>query len=147
MADRSRADRVAQVFNRLFVRWFRFRKGRVRFRGAPTLILHTVGARTAQPRQTPLLYLDVGDGTYAVVGSNGGDDRTPAWVHNLRKHPDVAIEVDGSRREVTAGIADSDTRQQLWPRLVGMYKSYDDYQRKTKREIPVIVLTPGSASS
>lgn len=142
MADRSKTAGAAKAFNRLFVRWFRLRKGKVRFRGAPMLILHTVGARTGQPRETPLLYLTEADGSLAIVGSNGGDDRTPAWVHNLKGQPEVEVEVGGQRRLMTAHLADADARQRLWPQLVEMYKSYATYQTKTQREIPVVLLSP-----
>lgn len=144
MADRSRTARINKLVNRLFVKWFRFRKGKVAFRGAPSLVLHTVGARTGQHRETPLLYLAVGDGTLAIVGSNGGDDRTPAWVHNLRQQPAVEIEIAGQRRAMTASTADADTKSTLWPRLVDMYKSYATYQTKTERDIPVIILSARS---
>lgn len=132
---------MTKVFNRLFVTWFRFRKGKVKLRGAPSLILHTVGARTGQPRQTPLLYLPEADSSMAIVGSNGGDDRTPGWVHNLLQRPEVDVEVDGERRRMEARLADPETRRLLWPRLVTMYRSYDTYQSRTTREIPVIILT------
>lgn len=142
MVDRSKQGGVQKLFNRLFNAWFRFRKGKVGFRGAPACILHTTGARTGQPRETPLLFLDVGDGRYAVVGSNGGDDRDPAWVHNLRAKPQVEVEVRGARQPMTAAIADDATRDELWPRLVAIYKQYAEYQTKTGRRIPVILLTP-----
>lgn len=142
MADRSKYAWVNKSFNHFFNWLFRLRKGRVAFRGAPACILHTTGARTGQPRQTPLLCLPLDAGRYAVVGSNGGDDRDPAWVHNLRKQQAVEVEVRGQRVPMTAEVADAETRAALWPGLVKMYRQYDAYQRKTDREIPVIVLTP-----
>ena len=138
--------RMQKSFNGFFVWLFRKRKGRLAFRGAPTLILHTVGRKTGEPRETPLLYLDLGDGRLAVVGSNGGDDRTPAWVLNLAAKPAVEAELRGGTRvPYSAGIADAAERAELWPRLVEMYKSYASYQTKTDREIPVIVLAPITA--
>ncbi len=144
MVDRSKSAPFQKAVNRVFNAWIRFRKGKVSFKGAPLCILHTVGAKTGQPRQTPLLYLDVGDGTFAVVGSNGGDDRDPAWVHNLRANPKVEVEVGGGRQIMTAHVADSATRDELWPRLVGIYKQYANYQTKTDRRIPVILLRPAA---
>lgn len=141
MADRSKQAWINKSFNRFFNWWFRRRRGKVAFRGAPCLILHTTGARTGQPRQTPLLYLRVDDHQLAVVASNGGDDKTPAWVHNLRKQPTVEVEVDGRRLPMSASVAPDGLRTELWPRLVAMYRSYASYQAKTDRQIPVIILT------
>jgi F420H(2)-dependent quinone reductase len=142
VADRSRSRVPQRLFNRVVLVLFRLRRGRLRFRGVPTLVLHTTGRRTGRPRRTPLLYLDVGDGTWAVVGSNGGDDRTPAWVHNLAARPDAEVEIGGARRAVHATVAADERRAVLWPRLVAAYADYDSYQRKTDRRIPVLVLTP-----
>ena len=144
MVDRSKAAPFQKAMNKVFNAVIRLRKGKLSFKGAPLCILHTVGAKTGKPRQTPLLYLDVGDGTFAVVGSNGGDDRDPAWVHNLRATPRVEVEVNGGRQVMTAAVASDDQRDELWPRLVAIYKQYANYQTKTDRKIPVIVLTPTS---
>ncbi len=142
MADRRKAAVFQKLFNKLFNGIFRIRKGRLGFKGAPACILHTTGAKSGKARQTPLLYLALDGGRFAVVGSNGGDDRDPAWVHNLRKTPAVEAELKGQRVPMTASIADSETRAQLWPDLVAIYKQYANYQTKTDREIPVILLSP-----
>ncbi len=142
MADRRNAARFQKLFNRLFVWMFRMRKGRLAFKGAPSLILHTTGRRSGQPRQTPLLYVDLGDGRAAVVASNGGDDHTPAWALNLQANPQVEAEVRGERVAYVASIATAEQRVELWPKAVAMYKAYDSYQSKTEREIPIVVLTP-----
>jgi deazaflavin-dependent oxidoreductase (nitroreductase family) len=142
VVDRSRARVPQRLANRLVLVLFRLRRGRVRFRGVPTLVLHTTGRRTGRPRRTPLLYLDVGDGTWAIVGSNGGDDRTPAWVLNLAADADVEVEVGGARRAVHATVAPDDRRAQLWPRFVAAYGDYATYQARTDRQIPVVLLTP-----
>jgi deazaflavin-dependent oxidoreductase (nitroreductase family) len=142
MVDRRGAARFQRVFNRLFVRLFRLRKGRLAFRGAPSLVLHTRGRRSGAARATPLLYLDLGDGRVAVVASNGGDDRTPAWVHNLLASPDVEADVGRARRPYRAAVAGPEARAELWPRAVAIYPGFGEYQAKTSREIPMIVLTP-----
>ncbi len=142
MVDRRKSAAFQKRFNRFFVWLFGVRKGRLSFRGAPSLVLHTVGRRSGAPRLTPLLYLDVGDGRLAVVASNGGDDRTPAWAHNLLAHAEVEADVKGERRAYDAAIATPEERADLWPRAVAMYKSFADYQAKTDREIPMVVLTP-----
>jgi deazaflavin-dependent oxidoreductase (nitroreductase family) len=105
-------------------------------------VLHTVGRRSGEPRLTPLLYLEVGDGRLSVVASNGGDDRTPAWTHNLLARPEVEVDVAGEHRAYRAALATAAERADLWPRAVAMYKSFSDYQAKTDREIPMVVLTP-----
>lgn len=142
MADRARVAWVNRWVNRVLVPLFRARKGRLSFRGNPLCIVHTTGAKTGQPRQTPLLCVDIGDHQLALVGSNGGDDKTPAWVHNIRAHPDVEVEIAGERRSMAAAVADAETRARLWPIVVEKYPSYANYQRKTDRQIPLIVLTP-----
>ncbi len=118
------------------------RKGRLAFKGAPSLILHTTGRRSGQPRQTPLLYVDLADGRAAVVASNGGDDHTPAWALNLQANPEVEADIRGERVAYVAAVATAEQRVELWPKAVAMYKAYDSYQAKTEREIPIVVLTP-----
>ena len=142
MVDRRRARGFQKFFNRIFVWMFRLRKGRLAFKGAPTMILHTTGRRSGQPRKTPLLYLDLGDGRAAVVASNGGDDRSPAWALNLQANPDVEADVRGGRVAYRASMATEVERAEMWPKAVAMYKAYDSYQEKTEREIPIVVLTP-----
>jgi deazaflavin-dependent oxidoreductase (nitroreductase family) len=140
VVDRSRASWWQRRFNRGLSALFRLRKGRLTFKGTPMVILHTTGRRSGKPRQTPLLYLDV-DGTVVVVASNGGDDRTPAWVHNLVAQPDVEVELRGARVPMRAAIADDARRAELWPRAVAAYPQYAEYQEKTTRTIPLVLLT------
>ena len=79
-----------------------------------------------------------------LVASRGGDDRNPAWLHNLQAHPAVEIELDGRTRPMTARVADAAERAELWPRIVADHANYASYQSKTDREIPVVVLDPAS---
>jgi deazaflavin-dependent oxidoreductase (nitroreductase family) len=139
VADRSRARGWQRLLNRGITGLFRLRKGRLHFQGTPMVILHTTGRRSGRPRQTPLLYLEV-DGAIVVVGSNGGDDRTPAWVHNLEAQPDVEVELRGRRQPMRAAIADDARRAELWPRAVAAYPQYAKYQEKTTRTIPLVLL-------
>lgn len=108
---------------------------------APILVLHTTGRVTGKQRITPLLYLDHGD-DLAVVASNGGDSRMPRWYLNLTDHPAVLVEIGGETRPFTARTASPDEKSQLWPLLLEIYGTYEKYQRRTTREIPVVILTP-----
>jgi len=107
----------------------------------PVLILHTVGRKSGKARQSPLLYIQAGD-DYMVVGSRGGSDAPPAWWLNLQATPEATIEIQGSTRRVTARKATADEKAAYWPRLIAGFSFYDDYQARTTRDIPVIVLTP-----
>ena len=142
MVDRRRAARSQRAFNRVFEVLFRLRRGRLAYRAAPATILITTGRRSGAERRTPLLYLDLGDDRMVLVASNGGDDRTPAWVHNLLAQPDVHAELRGGRRPFTARLATPEERAEWWPCAVAMYGGYASYQQKTEREIPLVVLTP-----
>jgi deazaflavin-dependent oxidoreductase (nitroreductase family) len=110
----------------------------------PSLLLHTIGAKTGQPRTTTLTYAKDGD-SYVIVASKGGDDKNPGWYHNLRKHPDCEINVGAKRIPVTArkvGPDDADYPR-LWE-LVNKNNAnrYSGYQSRTTRPIPVFLLTP-----
>ncbi|MFL5862487.1 MAG: nitroreductase family deazaflavin-dependent oxidoreductase [Solirubrobacteraceae bacterium] len=109
--------------------------------GQPILLLHTRGARSGQPRATPLLYTPDGD-AFIVVASKAGAQHHPAWYYNLRAHPDdIAIEYAGARVPVRARVADGAERARLWARVNDNYNGYDTYQtRATGRTIPIIVL-------
>ena len=109
-----------------------------------TLLLHTVGAKSGQPRTSALTYARDGD-TYLIVASNAGADRYPAWYHNLRKHPECEINVGPKRVAVTARLITPDDADypRLW-RLVNENNAdrYDGYQSKTSRPITIFELTP-----
>lgn len=111
--------------------------------GMPVLELTTVGRRSGEPRSVLLTApLTEGD-AYVVVASRGGDDRHPAWFLNLRDRPDVEVAVkDGPRRPMRARIADPETRARLWPQIAERYRNYAGYQRRTEREIPLVLLEP-----
>lgn len=132
----------ANQFNQSTIAEFRANHGRVggNFAGAPLLLLHTVGARSGQPRVNPMMYLADGD-RYLVFASKAGSDRNPDWYWNLRANPDVTIEVGDETiaahaTELTGGERDEKYRIQAerYPGFVG-------YQQKTSRTIPVIALT------
>jgi deazaflavin-dependent oxidoreductase (nitroreductase family) len=112
-----------------------------RFRGSPTLLLTTTGRRSGKPRTTPLLYIDDGN-RKVVVASYGGADQHPAWYQNLVAHPEVTVQAGASVERMRAEVAGPEERARLWPSLVAMYPTYDDYQAKTERQLPVVVLSP-----
>jgi F420H(2)-dependent quinone reductase len=113
-----------------------------RFPGAPPmLLLDHVGARSGTRRTTPLLYVRDGDDVI-LVASKGGNPRNPAWFHNLMANPDTSIQIGSSRQRVHARLADPEERRRLWPEVVKAYAGYEDYQRRTDREIPLVVLEP-----
>ena len=107
----------------------------------PMLLLDHVGAKSGKHRTTPLAYL--GDGEDLVlVASKGGSPRHPAWFHNLRANPDTTVQVGSGRRAVRARVATAEERARLWPKVVQMYPGYRHYQRRTEREIPLVILEP-----
>jgi deazaflavin-dependent oxidoreductase (nitroreductase family) len=108
-------------------------------RGAPVLLLTTTGRRSGEPRTTPLIYRQHGD-AYAVVPSKGGSDRPPAWYRNLEANPAVQVQVKGDRFAARARTATPDEKPELWAKMTSVWPDYDDYQRRTEREIPVVVL-------
>jgi deazaflavin-dependent oxidoreductase (nitroreductase family) len=113
-----------------------------RFPGAPpTLLLDHVGAKSGSTRTTPLTYID-DDPDLVLVASKGGHPRNPAWYHNLRANPDTTILVGRERRAVHARVATPEERERLWPKVLATYAGYADYQRRTDREIPLVILAP-----
>jgi F420H(2)-dependent quinone reductase len=111
------------------------------FKGAPILLLTTKGRKSGKPRTMPLLYLR-DDGNLVLVASSGGSAGHPGWFLNLRDDPQVEVELGRDRKRLRARVATGEERGRLWPRLVEMYAPYDSYQRKTSREIPVVILEP-----
>lgn len=114
-----------------------------RLMGLPSLLLHTVGAKTGKARTSTLTYARDGD-DYLVVASNGGAPRSPAWYHNLKAHPDVEINVGPRRFAVTAQpvLPGDPDRERLWNIVTKYNKAYPNYQKRTSRPIPVVRLTP-----
>ena len=105
----------------------------------PNLLLDHVGTKSGTRRTTPLLYVADGD-DLVIVASKGGYPRHPAWFHNLRANPDTTVQVGSERRPVHARAATREERRRLWPRVVKAYSGYRDYQSRTEREIPLVIL-------
>jgi len=112
-----------------------------RFGRANILLLTTTGRKTGRTHTTPLLYIKDGD-AFVLVASNAGDDRHPAWWLNLEADPHARVQVGWARTSVTARRATPEEKARLWPRITAVYPGYDEYQARTTREIPVIILTP-----
>jgi len=110
-------------------------------RGAPICLLTTTGRRSGQRRTTPLLYLERGDDV-VVVASQGGMSKHPAWYLNVEKDPDVAVQIGPETRRMRARRATPEEKRALWPELTAMYPDYDDYQKRTDRDIPVVICSP-----
>lgn len=107
------------------------------------LLLEHVGAKSGASRMTPLAYAQDGR-DLVLVASKGGHPRNPSWLHNLLANPDVRVQVGSERRSVRARIATSAERERLWPMVLAVHAGYADYQRRTTREIPLVVLEPRS---
>jgi deazaflavin-dependent oxidoreductase (nitroreductase family) len=112
-------------------------------RGMPVVVLTTVGARTGTLRKTPLMRVEH-DGRYAVVASLGGAPKHPQWYHNLVAHPRVELQDGPVRRDYVAREVHGDERALWWERAVAAYPDYADYQERTERVIPVLVLEPAA---
>jgi deazaflavin-dependent oxidoreductase (nitroreductase family) len=133
-------------FNAQTIDEFRKNHGRVGgpFKGAPLLLLHTVGRRTGRPRVHPVMYLKDGE-RYLVFASKGGADVNPDWYHNLKANPDVQIEVGDETLDARAEEILGREHDSLYARQAALYPQFADYQRRTKRVIPVIALTKRNA--
>jgi F420H(2)-dependent quinone reductase len=107
----------------------------------PFLLLDHVGAKSGTRRTSPLVYIKDGD-AFVIVASKGGHPRHPAWFHNLNANPDTTIQVGSRRLPVRARVATAEERNRLWPKAVEVWNGYEGYQRKTDREIPLVILEP-----
>jgi deazaflavin-dependent oxidoreductase (nitroreductase family) len=108
------------------------------------LLLDHVGAKSGTLRTSPLLYVPDGE-DLVMVASKGGFPKNPAWFHNLRANPETYVQVGAERRRVRARVATADERERLWGLAVAVWPGYEDYRRRTDREIPLIVLEPSGA--
>ena len=109
----------------------------------PVIELTTTGRRSGEPRTTMLTSPYQEGSTIVIVASRGGDDRHPAWYLNLRDQPEVKVVVGRKPvQRMRAEIANSEERARLWPLITADHRNYAGYQRKTKREIPVVLLRP-----
>jgi F420H(2)-dependent quinone reductase len=111
----------------------------------PMLLLDHIGAKSGKVRTTPLAYLVDGD-DLVIVASKGGYVRNPGWYYNLKAHPETVVQVGSERRAVRARVADKKERARLWPMITDLYVGFAEYQERTDREIPVVILSPRNRS-
>jgi F420H(2)-dependent quinone reductase len=108
---------------------------------SPILLLNTVGRKSGRKRTSPLLYVMDGE-DFVIIASKGGAPTHPAWYLNLRANPEATVEVGDREVRVRAERTAPEEKARLWQKMVEMYPTYDDYQRKTEREIPLLILRP-----
>lgn len=140
--------RVAQAkserndFNQKVISEFRAKQGKVggRYADIPLLLLTTTGAKSSKTYTKPLAYTKDGD-RLVVIASFGGGPKNPSWYHNLVTNPEVTVEVGSERFQAKATVATGEERQRLYDRQAEQMPAFAEYQKKTKRQIPVIVLT------
>ena len=130
------------LFGPEHVRVYRESKGERGYywRGATILLLTTTGRRSGEARTTPLIHAEDGD-RWVVIASKGGAPDHPAWFRNLEADPAATIEVEADEVAVVATTAEGEERERLWKAMTEVWPAYDDYQGKTEREIPVVVLS------
>jgi deazaflavin-dependent oxidoreductase (nitroreductase family) len=130
-------------WNTKIIEEFRANEGKVggMFKGTPILLLHHTGARSGKVRVNPLAYRPDGD-RLVVFASKGGAPTNPDWFHNLKVNPRATVEVGTETRDVRARVAEGAERDRLWNRQIEIAPAFGEYQKKTKRRIPVIVLEP-----
>jgi proline iminopeptidase len=132
----------ATLFGEEHVRRYRETGGEVGHiwkKGSKILLLTTKGRKTGEPHTNPLIYESDGD-RYIIVASKGGAPEHPGWYRNLAKNPDVEVQVKDDVFAARARAAEGDERERLWKLAAQQWPAYDDYQQKTSREIPVVVL-------
>lgn len=132
-----------RIINSMVIFLYRLSGGRIanKMGRAPIILLTTTGSRSGKQRTNPVLFVVDGP-NLATVASAGGAYRNPAWFMNLMRNPEAMVTIRRETRKVRARVATPEERSRLWPILAAAYPSYDDYQRKTKREIPVVILSP-----
>ena len=134
---------VIRMFSAAHALSYRLSGGRVgrTAAGAPVLLLTTTGRKSGKPRTAPLLYLEDGE-NFVIVASNGGSHQHPRWWLNLKQDPEARVQIGSASKRVRAERADEQEWARLWPLLLEMYGSYQEYQDTTQRKIPVVILRP-----
>jgi deazaflavin-dependent oxidoreductase (nitroreductase family) len=131
-------------FNTEIINEFRANEGRVGgpFEGSPVLLLHHTGAKSGTERVNPLVYQPLDGGRYAIFASKAGADTNPDWFHNLVAHPRTTIELGTETVAVVCRVTDGAERETIWSAQKAAAPGFAEYESKTTRQIPVIVLDP-----
>jgi deazaflavin-dependent oxidoreductase (nitroreductase family) len=129
-------------FNTRIIAEFRQNGGRVGgpFAGAPMVLLHTTGAKSGAERVNPVVYQRLDERSIAVFASKAGAPTHPDWYRNLVAHPEVTLELGASTLPATARVARGEERERIWAKQKQDSPAFADYERKTTREIPVVIL-------
>jgi deazaflavin-dependent oxidoreductase (nitroreductase family) len=145
MSQNTPDAETIKSFNRTIADEFRANDGKVggQFKGADLLLLTMTGAKSGEPRISPLAYFRI-DGKLLIIGSFAGADVNPAWVHNLRANPSAHVEIGNDASDVTARELPSAERDELFGKITAAAPGFADYQANTSRVIPVFELQPAS---
>ena len=134
--------RTIRLIGRVHAWVWRLTRGRLvnGIGAAPFILLTSKGRKTGRARTTPVLYLQDG-GDLIVVASFGGNDMHPAWYLNLQDCPEAEVIIEVHRRRVTSHQLSIEEKKRIWPSLIKLYPQFENYQRRTSREIPLLKLT------
>ena len=134
---------VFKVVISIYVLFYRLTSGAIggRMAGLNVLLLTSTGRKTGKSRTSPLGYFKQ-DGNFVIIASNGGANQNPAWFYNVQSNPQVTIQTGREHLAAKAEVVDAEKRKQLWTELVKMAPGYDQYTKRTKREIPLVILKP-----
>jgi deazaflavin-dependent oxidoreductase (nitroreductase family) len=138
---------VVKLMSRANVWVYRLTGGRLGgtfLRGAPVMLMTVTGRRSGTPRTVPLLFLRDGE-RLITVASKGGMSKHPLWFRNLESNPDVEVQIGAETQKMTARRANAEEKAAYWPRLGRLFPDYADYQARTSRDIPVVILSPPPA--
>ena len=137
----SFGNRVESLFTNVQVSLYRLSEGRISgtFKGVPVLLLTTTGRKTGKKRTKPLLYL-IDNDQVVLVASHAGAPTHPIWWRNLQHNPHAEVQIRRTLLQVEAREATPEERERLWPKLVALYPDYQNYQERTTRTIPIVLL-------
>lgn len=132
-----------KIYIRFHIFVYRTSNGRwlSKVQGLPILLLTTTGRKSGKERTTPLCAIEDG-GNYIIIASNGGMDKHPAWYFNVQANPQVTIQIKDRVMKASASTATAETRARLWSQLISVAPVYAGYEKRTTREIPVVILQP-----
>jgi deazaflavin-dependent oxidoreductase (nitroreductase family) len=132
---------MANDWNQTVIDEFRANGGKIagQFEGVPMLILHSTGAKSGKPRVIPLMYRQEGD-DLVIFASKAGAPTHPDWLHNLRAYPEASVEVGTDTKKVVAREAQGEERERIWEAHKEQYPGFAEYEAKTDRVIPVVIL-------